>query len=46
MYKFIETKKEGNIGIITLNRPEKLNAWHKPKRDELLKRFYFKKEKW
>jgi enoyl-CoA hydratase len=36
MYKFIETKKEGNVGIITLNRPEKLNAWHKPMRDELI----------
>ena len=36
MYKFIETKKEDNIGIITLNRPEKLNAWHKAMRDELI----------
>src|SRR4030042_517657 len=26
MYKFIETKQEDNIGVITLNRPEKLNA--------------------
>jgi len=36
MYKFIEVRKEDNIGIITLNRPEKLNAWHKPMRDELV----------
>ena len=36
MYKFIEVRKEENIGIITLNRPEKLNAWHKPMRDELI----------
>ena len=36
MYKFIEIKKEENIGIIVLNRPEKLNAWHKPMKDELL----------
>jgi enoyl-CoA hydratase/carnithine racemase len=36
MYKFIETRKEENIGIITLNRPEKLNAWHKPMKDEFL----------
>ena len=36
MYEFIETKKEDNIGIITLNRPKTLNAWHKPMRDELV----------
>jgi len=36
MYKFIEVRKEENIGIITLNQPEKLNAWHKPMRDELI----------
>jgi len=36
MYKFIEIRKEENIGIITLNRPEKLNAWHRPMRDEMV----------
>ena len=36
MYKFIETRKKDNIGIITLNRPKTLNAWHKPMRDELV----------
>ncbi len=36
MYEFIETSKEDNIGIITLNRPKTLNAWHKPMRDELV----------
>ncbi len=36
MYEFIETIKEDNIGIITLNRPKTLNAWHKPMRDELV----------
>jgi len=36
MYEFIETRKEDNIGIITLNRPKTLNAWHKPMRDELV----------
>ena len=36
MYEFIETMKEDNIGIITLNRPKTLNAWHKPMRDELV----------
>ncbi len=36
MYEFIKTRKEENIGIITLNRPKTLNAWHKPMRDELV----------
>jgi enoyl-CoA hydratase len=36
MYEFIETRKEDNIGIITLNRPKTLNAWHRPMRDELV----------
>ena len=36
MYEFIETSKEDTIGIITLNRPRTLNAWHKPMRDELV----------
>ena len=36
MYKFIEVKREENIGIIILNRPEKLNAWHKPMKNKLL----------
>lgn len=36
MYKFIQAKKEDNIGFLTLNRPEKLNAWHRPMRDEMV----------
>jgi len=36
MYKFIQTKEVRNIGIITLNRPDTLNAWHKPMRDEFV----------
>ena len=39
MYEFIETKEEDNIGIITLNRPKTLNAWHKPMRDEMVNAF-------
>lgn len=35
MYEFIETEEVDSIGIITLNRPEVLNAWHKPMRDEI-----------
>ena len=35
MYEFIQTEQIENIGIITLNRPEVLNAWHRPMRDEV-----------
>ena len=35
MFEFIKTEKIENVGIITLNRPEVLNAWHKPMRDEI-----------
>ena len=35
MFEFIKTEEIGNIGIITLNRPDVLNAWHKPMRDEI-----------
>lgn len=36
MYKFIEISERENIGIIKLNRPKILNAWHKPMRDEFV----------
>ncbi len=36
MYQFILSEKKENIGVITLNRPEKLNAWHRPMRDEMV----------
>jgi enoyl-CoA hydratase/carnithine racemase len=36
MNQFIIKKREENIGIIILNRPEILNAWHRPMRDELI----------
>ena len=35
MSEFLLIEEKGNIGIITLNRPEVLNAWHKPMREEL-----------
>ena len=35
MYEFIEFARDGEVGIITLNRPAVLNAWHQPMRDEL-----------
>ncbi|MEM7427019.1 MAG: enoyl-CoA hydratase/isomerase family protein [Pseudomonadota bacterium] len=36
MGEFLQTETDGQTGIITLNRPEVLNAWHKPMREELL----------
>lgn len=42
MYEFVLTQEADHVGVITLNRPEILNAWHKPMRDELaeaLKKF-------
>lgn len=42
MYKFIKTRVDGEIGILTLDRPETMNAWHQPMRLEVsdaLKKF-------
>lgn len=42
MYKFIKTRIDGEIGILTLDRPETMNAWHQPMRLEVsdaLKKF-------
>ena len=36
MTNFILTERLGPVGIITLNRPEILNAWHRAMRDELV----------
>lgn len=36
MADFILTEQRGLIGIITLNRPEILNAWHRPMREDLM----------
>jgi len=35
MCKHIKKETIGNVGVITLHRPEKLNAWHRPMRDEI-----------
>jgi len=35
MYQFIKVEKNGEVGIVTLNRPEVLNAWHAAMRREL-----------
>jgi enoyl-CoA hydratase/carnithine racemase len=35
VYEFIKTEQTDNIGIIVLNRPDVLNAWHRPMRDEM-----------
>lgn len=34
-YEQIEYRTEGNVGILTLNRPEKLNAWTYRMREEM-----------
>lgn len=35
MYQFISVDREDEIAVITLRRPERLNAWHAPMRAEL-----------
>jgi len=35
MPAYILTERKGPVGIITLNRPETMNAWHRPMREEL-----------
>ena len=35
MYEFIKKDTDGAVGIVTLDRPEKLNAWHTPMVKEL-----------
>ena len=37
LYKFIKVKRVGAVEVITLNRPEVMNAWHMPMRNEVLK---------
>lgn len=36
MYEFLLIKNDGPVGVITLNRPRVLNAWHAPMRKELI----------
>jgi enoyl-CoA hydratase len=36
MAQFILTERKGAVAIITLDRPDYLNAWHAPMRDELI----------
>jgi enoyl-CoA hydratase len=37
LYKFIKVQRVGAVEVITLNRPDVMNAWHMPMRNELLK---------
>jgi len=36
MYQFLIVQTEGNVGLITLNRPGSLNAWNRAMRNELI----------
>jgi enoyl-CoA hydratase len=36
MAQFLKTARDGAVAIITLNRPEVLNAWHGPMRKEVV----------
>jgi enoyl-CoA hydratase len=35
-YEFVLVRIDGDVAVVTLNRPEKLNAWHAPMRNELI----------
>lgn len=35
---FVQIERNGNVAILTLNRPQVMNAWHKPMRDQLVER--------
>jgi enoyl-CoA hydratase len=37
MSGFVLTERRGAVSIVTLNRPEVFNAWHRPMREELMK---------
>jgi enoyl-CoA hydratase/carnithine racemase len=39
MPAFIAATREGAVAIITLNRPDVMNAWHRPMREELMQAF-------
>ena len=39
MPEFIKTARDGQVAVITLNRPAKLNAWHLPMRYEIRQAF-------
>jgi enoyl-CoA hydratase/carnithine racemase len=36
MAKFVLSERRGAVAIVTLNRPELFNAWHRPMREELM----------
>src|SRR3954464_7991867 len=38
MQQFVLAKTEGRVALLTLNRPEILNAWHRPMRSMLVRR--------
>jgi enoyl-CoA hydratase/carnithine racemase len=40
MYQYIDLDRHDEIAIITLNRPERFNAWHSPMRTEVADAFH------
>lgn len=36
MTSYVLAERRGPVSILTLNRPEVLNAWHRPMRDQLV----------
>jgi enoyl-CoA hydratase/carnithine racemase len=39
MYQFIQLQRVDEVGVITLNRPDRLNAWHAEMRQEVAEAF-------
>jgi len=39
MDRFVLTERIEDVGLITLNRPDVLNAWHRPMRQQLIEAF-------
>lgn len=37
MYEFIHVEEQGRVQILTLNRPDRYNAWHSPMRNEIVR---------
>ncbi|MFI5020719.1 MAG: enoyl-CoA hydratase/isomerase family protein [Alphaproteobacteria bacterium] len=34
-FEFLRLERKGGVAVLTLNRPDRLNAWHQPMREEM-----------